>query len=32
VFRKTRQREAQEIRRAERAMARCITEGHTVEE
>jgi hypothetical protein len=32
VFRKTRQREAQEIRRAEQAMARCITEGHTVEE
>jgi hypothetical protein len=24
--------EAQEIRRAEQAMARCITEGHTVEE
>ena len=32
VFRKTRQREVQEVRRAEQAMARCIAEGHTVEE
>jgi hypothetical protein len=32
VFRKQRQREHQEIARAERAMARCITEGHEVED
>ena len=32
VFRKTRQREQREIERAERAMNRCIAQGHTVEE
>jgi hypothetical protein len=32
VFRKTRRREPNEIDRAERAMKRCITEGHTAEE
>ncbi len=32
VFRKTRRRERAEIDRAERAMARCIGEGHTAEE
>jgi hypothetical protein len=32
VFRKTRRRERREIDRAERAMERCIAEGHTAEE
>ena len=32
VFRKTKQRERAEIDRAERAMRRCIAEGHTAEE
>jgi hypothetical protein len=32
VFRKTRGRERREIDRAERAMERCIAEGHTAEE
>ena len=32
VFRKTRQREEAEVNRAEKAMNRCIAEGHTVEE
>jgi phage-related protein len=32
VFRKTRQREAQEIRRADQTIARCIAESHAVEE
>lgn len=31
VFRKTRRRERREIDRAERAMERCIAEGHTAE-
>ena len=32
VFRKTKQREPAEIKRAQVAMKRCIAEGHTVEE
>lgn len=32
VFVKTRRRERQEIDRAEKAMKRCIAEGHTTEE
>ncbi|MBK9180507.1 MAG: type II toxin-antitoxin system RelE/ParE family toxin [Acidimicrobiales bacterium] len=32
VFRKQRQSERAEVRRARWAMARCITEGHTAEE
>lgn len=32
VFRKQRQNERHEVQRARRAMDRCITEGHTVEE
>lgn len=32
VFRKTRQRERQEVARASRAMHRCIAEDHTAEE
>ncbi len=32
VFRKQRMNERQEIERARTAMARCIAEGHTVEE
>lgn len=32
VFRKQRRRERAEIDRAERAMQRCIAEGHTVED
>lgn len=32
VFRKTGRRETAEIARAERAMQRCIPEGHTAEE
>jgi hypothetical protein len=32
VFRKTRRRERPEVERAERAMKRCIAEGHTEEE
>jgi hypothetical protein len=32
VFRKTRQRERSEVDRADRAMNRCIAEGHTAEE
>lgn len=32
VFRKTKAREVAEVARAARAMARCISEGHTVEE
>lgn len=32
VFRKTRRRERAEVERAERAMKRCIAEGHTEEE
>lgn len=32
VFRKTRQRERSEVDRADRAMKRCIAEGHTAEE
>jgi hypothetical protein len=32
VFRKARRRERREIDRAERAMERCIAEGHTAEE
>lgn len=31
VFRKTRRQERAEIDRAERAMNRCVTEGHTAE-
>jgi len=32
VFTKTRRRERREIDRAERAMERCVAEGHTAEE
>jgi hypothetical protein len=32
VFRKTQRQERAEIARAERAMKRCIAEGHTAEE
>ena len=32
VFRKTQMREDRQIERARRAMARCIDEGHTVDE
>ena len=32
VFRKQRQAEPAEVRRARQAMRRCITEGHTAEE
>lgn len=32
VFKKTKQRERAEVDRAERAMKRCITEGHTTGE
>ena len=32
VFKKTKQRERAQIDRAERAMKRCISEGHTAEE
>lgn len=32
VFAKTRPREAQEVKRAERAMERCIVEAHTTED
>lgn len=32
VFAKTQARERQEVARAERAMERCIAEGHTVED
>ncbi|MEV0132203.1 hypothetical protein AB0H83_27525 [Dactylosporangium sp. NPDC050688] len=32
VFRKTRDRETSEVKRARRALARCIAEMHTVEE
>ena len=32
AFRKQRQTERAEIRRARRAMRRCITEGHTIKE
>jgi hypothetical protein len=32
VFRKQRARERAEIERAERAMERCLQEGHTAEE
>lgn len=32
VFRKTRMREPEEIARAELAMRRCLTEGHTAED
>ncbi len=32
AFRKTRQRETAEIERAERAMRRCLFEGHTAED
>jgi hypothetical protein len=32
VFRKTKAREASEVGRAVRAMARCIAEGHTAED
>lgn len=32
VFTKTKYRERQEIERAVRAMARCVSEGHTAEE
>ena len=32
VFRKTKMRETEEVGRAEAAMRRCITEGHTAED
>ncbi|MFF5230410.1 type II toxin-antitoxin system RelE/ParE family toxin [Dactylosporangium sp. NPDC000521] len=32
VFRKTRDRETSEVKRARRALARCMAEMHTVEE
>ncbi|MEU0553513.1 type II toxin-antitoxin system RelE/ParE family toxin [Dactylosporangium sp. NPDC006015] len=32
VFRKTRDRETSEVKRAQRALARCVAEMHTVEE
>jgi hypothetical protein len=32
VFRKQRQNERAEVRRARQAMERCIAEGHTAEE
>ena len=32
VFRKTQMREDRQVERARRALARCIDEGHTVDE